>query len=194
MSDKIGILELANAYMNLSGFFSYTKVGFDKDNSLFGKYCFNDASNLPMSVDITKYSNADIIGMVTDTKKRDPTQIKDGTGIYELGLPDKNIKSEVETQALIAKISSLKHMMDVDYKKVQSTLSLKSFKDSIVDKKNFPKNSTTETQEKLAVQEYLNDVKSIYKKQLDSKKTVCIPKEDNAYCVISGGKSRTAFK
>ena len=87
--NKLGILELASAYMNMSGFFAYTKVGFDKDNSLFDtkpRVCFEDANNLPMSVNLNLYTLEDIIDMVTGHKKRD--NVNDDTGIIQLGLQD----------------------------------------------------------------------------------------------------------
>lgn len=191
MDDKIGILELAGAYKNLSGFFSYTKVGFDKDNSLYGDYCFPDANNLAMSVDINKYTNDDIIGMVTGVIKRDPKKIKDNTGIYELGLPGDDDLSAVAKQKLIAKISSLKHMMDLNYHEVQNTHHLKAFKDSIVKKMNYS-TSLSPVEETKAVQDYLEDEKTEYKKMVKKRPCGSESSANNIFssCAISGGRSR----
>lgn len=164
--DKIGILELAGAYTNLAGFFSYTKVGFDKNNSLFGKKCFNDADNLPMSVDINQYSNADIIQLVSGEKKRSATEIKDDTGIYGLGLPDKDNTVKIKNQMLIAEICSLQHLMELSYKNVKKNEDLKPLLDEIVKRgmmgKGRLKKDDRIALEKKLVQEYLDEVKSVY--------------------------------
>lgn len=52
LTSKIGLLELANAYLNVSGLCAYTKFGFEYDPTLFGTNCFEDFGNLPMKVDI----------------------------------------------------------------------------------------------------------------------------------------------
>ena len=192
--DKIGILELAGAYVNLSGFFAYTKVGFDKDKSLFGQNCFPDAGNLAMSVDIKQYTNEDIFGMVTGTKRRDVSGIKDDTGIYKLGLPDNNNSPEAHKQSLVARISSLKHMMEFDYAQVQNTPHLKSFKDSILDnvKKSSSKQKLSAREETQAVQDYFEIENAEYKKLMNKKYYKApVVEECNGYsCGISGGRTR----
>jgi len=50
-----GILELANAYINLPGLCLYSKFGFKFDNSLFGENCFSDRYNLPMIINTKEY-------------------------------------------------------------------------------------------------------------------------------------------
>jgi hypothetical protein len=47
-SDKKGILELANGYVNAAGLASYAKLGFEINESLWGPRCFQDYGNLPM--------------------------------------------------------------------------------------------------------------------------------------------------
>jgi len=47
-ADKKGILELANAYVNASGLASYSKLGFNINEDLWGPACFDDYGNLPM--------------------------------------------------------------------------------------------------------------------------------------------------
>lgn len=105
---KSCILELAHAYRNIPGFFMYTKMGFNVDNSLIGDkydYCFHDAAQLPMSVKLTdKYTKQYIVNaMVRSDFKQ--TDVRDDTGIYELGLPSSK-KSEAiqEKMTLIANI------------------------------------------------------------------------------------------
>jgi hypothetical protein len=113
VSTKSCILELAHAYRNIPGFFMYTKMGFNVDNSLIGDkydYCFHDASQLPMSVKLTdKYTKQYIVSaMVRSDFKQ--TDARDHTGIYELGLPlTKESESEIseamqEKMVLIANI------------------------------------------------------------------------------------------
>jgi hypothetical protein len=109
--NKRGILELAGGYMNLSGFFAYSKLGFNKDNSLYNELnCFKDAGNLPMSVDLTKYSSRDIIDMVNGTKKRN--DIEDDTGIYQIGVPKDEIEKRVQTNVAI--LSNMKQLLVLD--------------------------------------------------------------------------------
>lgn len=60
IADKIGLLELANSYINVGGLCLYSKFGFEYDSSLHGDDCFSDHNNLPMLVDIKqKYKSAD---------------------------------------------------------------------------------------------------------------------------------------
>lgn len=181
VKDKLGILELAGAYTNLSGFFSYTKMGFDKDNSLFAKTCFKDADNLPMSVDINQYSSEDIIQMVSGEKKRDVNQIKDDTGIYELGLPDKHNKAQVENQLLIAQICSLQHLMNVNYKELKKNDELQTLLDEILQsnptkQKRRQLKDEKKKEEKQIVQDYLDEVMLNYQRQNKN---------------VSGGKRKT---
>ena len=200
--DKIGILELAGAYTNLSGFFSYTKVGFDKDNSLFGKKCFKDADNLPMSVDINQYDNSDIIRLVSGDKKRTASEIKDDTGIYALGLPDKTDPAAVNSQILIAQICSLQHLMELSYRNVKNNEELNTLLDEILQNKKQVKIKGRQlkddriAEEKKVVQEYLDEVKTIYKTQLmntnikktTTPKSACSTKKS---CAVSGGRRKT---
>ena len=104
--NKIGILELAGSYNNLPGFFAYTKVGFDKNNDLFGSGCFQDPVNLPMSVDTSKYSSDQIIAFVKGNEKRNDVQ--DDTGIYKLGIPS---EKDQYIQKDIANVYSMKQYL-----------------------------------------------------------------------------------
>jgi hypothetical protein len=91
-SEKKCILELAHAYKNTPGFFMYTKLGFNLDDSLIGKEgeCFFDYLHIPMSVMLTddKFTQQYFVDMMvrSDFKQVD---VDDPTGIYELGLPKK---------------------------------------------------------------------------------------------------------
>lgn len=58
---KLGLLELANSYINIGGLCLYSKYGFEYDSSLYGDDCFNDYNNLPMIVDMkSKYEYPNI--------------------------------------------------------------------------------------------------------------------------------------
>jgi hypothetical protein len=50
ISDKRGVLELANGYVNICGLASYSKLGFKYDSTLYGANCFGAYNNLPMIV------------------------------------------------------------------------------------------------------------------------------------------------
>ena len=52
ITNKIGLLELANSYFNVGGLCLYSKYGFEYDHTLHGDECFRDYNNLPMIVDI----------------------------------------------------------------------------------------------------------------------------------------------
>jgi len=48
VQEKVGVLELANGYINAGGLASYSKLGFVVDDSLYGEDCFPNYNNLPM--------------------------------------------------------------------------------------------------------------------------------------------------
>jgi hypothetical protein len=81
-----GILELADGYMNTSGFFSYSKQGFIKDLTMFGINCFNDQANLPMSVRLDKYTFDEIMNHASGDKSVEikTADIDDDTGLIKL--------------------------------------------------------------------------------------------------------------
>lgn len=94
-----GLLELAGGYSNISGFFSYSKMGFVKNTSLFDKKCFNDFGNLPMSVDLTVYQYTDFIDYASGHRKF--TNFKDDTGLLDI-VPEKgNVAQERLQQEII---------------------------------------------------------------------------------------------
>jgi len=77
-----GILELADGYVNMPGFISYTKMGFRKDLTLSGQNCFSDYTNLPMKVDISALSNEEIINRASGTIRPTITAQQDDSGLY----------------------------------------------------------------------------------------------------------------
>lgn len=58
------LLELAGGYKNLSAFYSYTGLGFVRDDSLWDDRCFDTVQCMPMRVDLSKISQGDIINKV----------------------------------------------------------------------------------------------------------------------------------
>jgi hypothetical protein len=101
--DQRGVLELARGYLNVNGFISYTKMGFDKDVSLYiaepddvdpdaQDTCFSDYRNLPMSVDLTEMDDITIMRLATGGIIRD--EVADDTGIYNLYKEKKGISME----------------------------------------------------------------------------------------------------
>jgi hypothetical protein len=105
---KSCILELAHAYKNTPGFFMYTKMGFNVDNSLIGDkydYCFHDAAQLPMSVKLTdKYTKQYIVNAMVQSNFKQ-TDVRDNAGLYELGLPlSKESEAIQEKMVLLANI------------------------------------------------------------------------------------------
>jgi hypothetical protein len=93
---KRGILELARGYENISAFFAYSKMGFQKDLTLYGDNCFTDLDVLPMSVDVETMTDEEIIGYSKGTMK---CPVHDDTGLFETGVPptirQANIQSKI---------------------------------------------------------------------------------------------------
>jgi hypothetical protein len=87
VTTKACVLELAHAYRNTPAFFLYSRMGFNVDNSLISNNCFHDATQMPMSVKLTeKYSKQYIVNAMVGANFKQ-TDVRDATGIYELGLP-----------------------------------------------------------------------------------------------------------
>jgi hypothetical protein len=82
INNEEGILELADGYVNMPGFISYTKMGFRKDLTLSGQNCFKDYTNLPMKVDISALSNEEIINRASGTIRPTITAQQDDSGLY----------------------------------------------------------------------------------------------------------------
>ena len=58
------LLELAGGYKNLSAFYSYTGLGFLRDDALWDEQCFDTVYCMPMRADLSKISQSDIINKV----------------------------------------------------------------------------------------------------------------------------------
>lgn len=81
MSEKYGILELANGYKNIGGFISYMKMGFKPALELSNADCFPDYNNLPMNHDIRGMSQQDIVKYATNVAEIIP---HDDSGVYRV--------------------------------------------------------------------------------------------------------------
>jgi hypothetical protein len=58
------LLELVDGYKNLSAFYSYTGLGFLRDDSLWDERCFHTVYCMPMRADLSEISQRDIINKV----------------------------------------------------------------------------------------------------------------------------------
>lgn len=65
-AEKVGILEVANGYKNISGLCLYTKFGFHKDKSLYSRYCFRDLVNTSMIAHVEEIGKQKIVDIVTN--------------------------------------------------------------------------------------------------------------------------------
>jgi hypothetical protein len=109
--NKKAILELANGYLNVAGFISYTKLGFNKDLSLYNKRCFYDYTSLPMSFDLTRISEETIVMRATDNERRIVNVDDDYSGIFVLG--------RAITQSILIN-NNLLMKAEMDYDKMNS--------------------------------------------------------------------------
>lgn len=107
--DKEVILELAGKFSgNIGGFKSYSRVGFDRDSSLFGNRCFDDIDNLPMSVNLNKLEKEQIIAYVVEN--RSAGEIFDDLGKHFYLLP----QLEEKLSRKLGRIADYYHELDVD--------------------------------------------------------------------------------
>jgi len=111
--EQIGLLELADGYENIGGFFAYSKMGFDKDVSMGSPDCFQSVYNLAMSVDLTKYSEESIIGFASGLRPRNISDVKDDTGLFALGLPQSENEYQEFLQTDIAIYANLLYKFQV---------------------------------------------------------------------------------
>jgi hypothetical protein len=175
-----GMLELSGSYSNLAGFFSYTKLGFDKDATLIHKKCFNSPENLPMSVDLIKYEPQDIIDLVTGVKVRGDfgDEVVDDTGIFAYGaLKNKN---DQIIQEKIGRAYAIYEYVKIGKKDPEGDemIEEKVFLNLITD---MSKNDTNDMKlEK--IQNYI----TAQKKRLPKKNC----KKSNTDCTISGGTQK----
>jgi hypothetical protein len=100
------ILELADGYRNMSGFVSYTKMGFNKNLTLSGRNCFGDYTNLPMSVDISRLVNDEIIARAAGSRPT-ITEAEDDSGLF-------NAKVTPQVQARLISLNNVAYKLSID--------------------------------------------------------------------------------
>jgi hypothetical protein len=93
--NKKGILEVAGGYKNISAFFSYSKMGFQKDLELYGYNCFIDKEVLPMSVDVSEMTPKEIIGYSTGKLE---AVVKDDTHLFKTGKPMNDKQEQIQVE------------------------------------------------------------------------------------------------
>jgi len=80
----MGLLELADGYSNLQGFYSYSRLGFEKDMTLYTIQCFDGIDNLPMSVKLIDYAESEIVSNTITTERYHDIILRDTTGLIIL--------------------------------------------------------------------------------------------------------------
>lgn len=104
IGQRYGLLELAGGYKNSSGFFSYSKMGFVKNTTLFDRKCFKDYNNLPMSIDLADYRYTDFVDYASGHRKF--TDFRDDTGFLDI-VPEKGNHQQEDMQKEIARYCNL---------------------------------------------------------------------------------------
>jgi hypothetical protein len=112
IGQRYGLLELADAYKNVAGFFAYSKMGFVKNTTMFDVKCFTDIGNLPMSVDIAEYRYTDFIDFASGHRKL--TEFRDDTGFIDI-IPEKGNAAQHNKQIEIARHCNLLYQMPYIY-------------------------------------------------------------------------------
>lgn len=129
--DQEAILELANSYVNIRGFISYTRAGFDRDGTLFGDDCFPEISLLPMSVNLDFLEPNDIINYASTAIIR--KDANDDSNLY-LGYLHKN--QSKETQEALMQLGIFLHKIKLKQDKKKDPLSKSLFGNQKLTKKD----------------------------------------------------------
>lgn len=177
VSTKACILELAHSYRNVPGFFMYTKMGFNVDNSLIGgpeSRCFHDAIQLPMSVKLNeKYTKHHIVDAMTRSDFK-PTGVNDPMGIYDLGLPRNELEDNSksfniqEKMVLIANIIRKFRVYSKNEKYKSPTVELlPDYEWKYVAHMNFVKTQKIPVGSQQAFRKYLHVNKNVEREFLD---------------------------
>ena len=97
------LLELVDGYKNLSAFYSYTGLGFLRDDSLWDERCFHTVYCMPMRADLSEISQRDIINKVLGRGPKFVLDIDaDPSGLwnrkcYVLQNKDNEVLKEIQT-------------------------------------------------------------------------------------------------
>jgi hypothetical protein len=181
-----GILELAGGYSNIQGFISYTKMGFNKDLSLYDPVkhvCFWDIKNLPMSCDISTINNETIINRAGERERRVVTPIEDDSGIYSAGKIDPSI------QYRLILCNDLLYRIQLNYANILNNYTLLGYRD-IINKFDSLVRLGANTEDRM-VQQLINEREQILQELVPKKKN-CLRKCIDGVCsYICGGKRKT---
>lgn len=115
--EKSAVLELAGRFRNVSGFYSYSTVGFERDETLFGNDCFSDPNNLPMRVKLGRGISLDTI-IDHASGKRVPN-VKDETNLFEnkqYFIENKKVPAVQKEQLTLVEFAELLYDFDIDNK------------------------------------------------------------------------------
>ena len=129
--DREAILELAGSYMNIPGFISYSRIGFDRDGTLFGNDCFPEIDLLPMSVNLDFVDREEILDYASATVTR--KDVTDESNLY-LGYLHKNQKPE--TQEALSQLGIFLHKIKLNQDKKKDPLSKSLFGNQKLTKKD----------------------------------------------------------
>lgn len=99
-----GILELADGYINMPGFISYTKMGFKKTEELSGATCFTDYNNLPMRVDLTRLTNDEIIARAAGWRPT-ITPEEDDSGLFNARVSPDDQRTAIRLNNIVYKLT-----------------------------------------------------------------------------------------
>lgn len=115
--EKSAVLELAGRFRNVSGFYSYSTVGFERDETLFGSDCFSDPNNLPMRVKLGRGITLDTI--INHASGKVVPKVKDETNLFEnkqYFIENKKVPAVQNEQLTLVEFAELLYDFDIDNK------------------------------------------------------------------------------
>lgn len=190
LKQGMGLLELSDGYKNVKGFFSYSKMGFIRDVSLFDRKCFKDYANLPMSVDLTRYSYEQIINYASGVDKL--VDIEDESGLIEL-VPKTPRQEDIQKQ--VAALSNLTYQIDyilageyalhprLDAYEIDFLGELEErLNDRAADDDQF---------QDITVDDYLHFINGVKQQLIDTFKTTAVPTRNRTRSSMKAGSNKT---
>jgi hypothetical protein len=115
--EKSAVLELAGRFRNVSGFYSYSTVGFERDETLFGNDCFSDPNNLPMRVKLGRGISLDTI--IDHASGNVVPNVNDETNLFEnkqYFIKNKKVPAVQKEQLTLVEFAELLYDFDIDNK------------------------------------------------------------------------------
>jgi len=183
-------LELSDGYKNIKGFFSYSKMGFLRDVSLFDRKCFKDCANLPMSVDLTRYSYEQILNYASGVDKL--VDIEDESGLIEL-VPKTPRQEDIQKQ--VAALSNLTYQIDFilagEYALHPKLDAYEiDFLEELGERLNDRAADDDQFQE-ITVDDYLHFINGIKQQLIDTFKTTAVPTRNRTRSSMKAGSNKT---